>query len=239
MNFRALLGTGIVVACHVLLVQVLPVQAKSLEAEPGFESNRCAPSMNQLATAGCINQILSQGRALVRQGNFAEALAFYQKAANLTHNNARVYSAIGFLQAHQQDFQAAAAAYQKAIGLEPNNARFYYALGFSQAQLGDYNEAELAYRRAIELTPMHADSHLSLGIVLARQGHHRRALLAYATALALQPTNAAVYQAIGVAHQALGKHQEATAFFDRAGQLSYSSRTLTERAENGLMFDRK
>ncbi|HBE34921.1 MAG TPA: hypothetical protein DD990_27380, partial [Cyanobacteria bacterium UBA11368] len=46
-----------------------------------------------------LDRLLQQGRQLTEAGNFAPALAVYQQAANLERNNARIFSAIGFIQA--------------------------------------------------------------------------------------------------------------------------------------------
>lgn len=234
MKYRVLLGVTFGILCNFSNVTVPPVSAQVAFIKP-----TCSSEVGIQPTQECVNGMLGEGRALVSRGDFAGALTLYQKAAQVGTSNARVFSAIGFLQVRQNDFSGAVVAYQKAIALDPSNSRFHYALGFSLAHLGDNEGAAKAYRRVIELAPSNVEAYLSLGIVLSRQGDYRRALFAYATALALQPKNPQIYQAIGATYHDLGKYQEANAFFERAGQLSYSSNPPLNGAESGLIGYRK
>ncbi|RMG15143.1 MAG: tetratricopeptide repeat protein, partial [Cyanobacteria bacterium J055] len=112
-----------------------------------------------------LNDLLLEGRDLVDKGKFAEALAVYQQAETLDDENARIFSAIGYLEARQGNFQAAADAYKQAADMEPENSEFHYALGFTFANLEQYDEAAAAYQQAIQLNDDRVDAYLGLGVV--------------------------------------------------------------------------
>ncbi|NEO25898.1 MAG: tetratricopeptide repeat protein [Kamptonema sp. SIO4C4] len=140
-----------------------------------------------------LNDLLRRGRDLADSGNYQQAIATYQQAANLDRRNPKIYSGIGYLYAVQGRFQEAAQAYRNALFLDRNNSAFYYAYAHCLAQMGDNRNATTAYRHAIQLQPDHIDSYLGLGVVLMRQGYHDRALDVYKRVVNLNPPGGEVY----------------------------------------------
>lgn len=173
-----------------------------------------------------LNNLLEQGRDLVQAGKVADALAVYQQAVQLAPDNARIYSAIGFLEARQSNFEAAVNAYQQAINLDANNPDFHYALGFSKANLGDYQGAAEAYRRTTQLRRNDVEAYLGLGVVLSRLGDYEGAIAAYKQVLASNPNNGQLYESIGSAYLQEKRYREANDSLTRAAQLLPRSSTV-------------
>ena len=88
-----------------------------------------------------LNELLRQGRELVKAGNYPQAIATYQQAANLDRQNPKIFSGIGYLEARQGHFQEAAKAYQQAIALQPRNSEIYELLGSALLEQGRPQEA--------------------------------------------------------------------------------------------------
>ena len=54
------------------------------------------PGAEILSKNSQVNELLRQARQLVRNGNYGEAIAVYERAAALDGNNAKIFSGIGF-----------------------------------------------------------------------------------------------------------------------------------------------
>ena len=81
-----------------------------------------------------LNELLRQGRELVKAGNYAQAIATYQQAANLDRQNPKIFSGIGYLEARQGHFQEAAKAYQQAIAVVEKARDLYRKKGESEGE---------------------------------------------------------------------------------------------------------
>jgi tetratricopeptide (TPR) repeat protein len=165
-----------------------------------------------------VNELLRQARQLVKNGNYGEAIAVYERAAALDGNNARIFSGIGFLQTRQGDYNAAAQAYQKALSLDPSNPDFFHALGYSLANIGDYDNAATAYYYAIQIEPKNVQHYLGLGVVLLRQKNYAKAGEVYQWVLALDPNNQQAHEIMGKALIEQNKSTEALDFLQKSLQ---------------------
>jgi Flp pilus assembly protein TadD len=165
-----------------------------------------------------VNELLRQGRQLVKNGDYADAIAVYERAAALDGNNAKIFSGIGFLQTRQGDYNAAAQAYQKALSLDPGNPDFFHALGYSLANSGDYDNAATAYYYAIQIEPKNVQHYLGLGVVLLRQQNYTKAGEVYQWVLALDPNNQQAHEIMGKALIEQNKSGEALDFLQKALQ---------------------
>jgi tetratricopeptide (TPR) repeat protein len=196
----------------------------SAQVESPIASLQTAPLLAQATPSNAnddrLNDLIRQGRELVDAGKIPEAIAIYQQAATLAPDNARVFSAIGFLQAQQRDYQAAVAAYEQAIKLDTGNADFYYALGYSKANLNDNAGAAEAYRQATQLKPDYVEAFLGLGIVLSRQEDYAGAIAAYQQVLTRRPNDGRIYESIGTAYIQQERYPEALEALQHAIQLS-------------------
>jgi tetratricopeptide (TPR) repeat protein len=70
----------------------------------------------------------------VKAGNYAQAIATYQQAANLDRQNPKIFSGIGYLEARQGHFQEAAKAYQQAIAVVEKARDLYRKKGESEGE---------------------------------------------------------------------------------------------------------
>jgi tetratricopeptide (TPR) repeat protein len=200
----------------------VPLQAPLQIALPQIAPTHTALLLAQAAQPDDdrLNDLIRQGRELVDAGKVPEAIAIYQQASALAPDNARVFSAIGFLQAKQRDYQAAVEAYEQAIKLDARNADFYYALGYSKANLNDNAGAAEAYRQATQLKPDYVEAFLGLGIVLSRQEDYAGAIAAYQQVLTRRPNDARIYESIGTAYIQQERYPEALEALQHAIQLS-------------------
>lgn len=111
-------------------------------------------ALSEQAQRDELADLLESGAELVEAGDLAEALARYQHAADLDEDNAKIFSAIGYLQARQGNFQAAIAAFQTAIGLEPNDLAVYFGLAHAHSNLGSMKRQAMPTGKSYDCSPI-------------------------------------------------------------------------------------
>jgi len=143
------------------------------------------------------------------QGDYAKALAAYQRAIELDPKDAYPHHGIGNVQSDLGNYEAALAAYQRAIELDPQYAAPHNGIGNVQAQLGNDEAALAAYQRAIELDPQYAAPHNGIGNVQSDLGNDEAALAAYRRAIELDPEDATPHNNMADIFIKQGKFDEA------------------------------
>ncbi len=101
---------------------VVPAQAAESAAAPAKPTSR---------------QMYRDGRAMLQNGEFAEASAKLEKAAALDPANAMVWNALGFSRMKQKRYKEALAALDKAIDLNPRYKNAYENRSAVKQWLGD------------------------------------------------------------------------------------------------------
>jgi len=119
-----------------------------------------------------------------------EALAAYQKAADLTPKDSEPHLSAALLREHRKDFPGAEAEYKQVLSLEPHSVEAALGLTNVYMKAGRLAEAEPLLRGLATLRPDDADLHLQLGRVLAAQGKKEEAISELETALQLTPGDA-------------------------------------------------
>jgi len=96
-----------------------------------------------------------------KQGNYKQALASFEKALELTPNNARVYSNIGTAYYFQKKYEMAIINLNRAIELKPTGqlpgeGDYFYNRGAAYKESGKMDLALLDFQKALELNTDHA-----------------------------------------------------------------------------------
>jgi len=137
-----------------------------------------------------------QARAWLSLGHLIEntkpddALAAYQKAADLTPKDSEPHLSAALLREHRKDFPGAEAEYKQVLSLEPHSVEAALGLTNVYMKAGRLAEAEPLLRGLATLRPDDADLHLQLGRVLAAQGKKDDAIPEFQAALQLTPGDA-------------------------------------------------
>ncbi len=172
--------------------------------------------MPSLAVAQSLGELVQQGNAAQKAGNYAEAERIWQRIIQSDPEDANAYNNLGNALYDQGKLEEAIAAYRQAIALDPKSTYAYYNLGTALYHQGKREEAIAAYRQAIALDPKLALAYNNLGIALDDQGKREEAIAAYRQAIALDPKLALAYNNLGIALDDQGKREEAIAAYDQA-----------------------
>jgi protein O-GlcNAc transferase len=157
------------------------------------------------------------GAALQMQGK--NALAAFQKTAQLMPADAEAHFNLGVVQKSLGMLEEAVASYRRALKLNPAYAQAHGNLGNVLKDLGQTDDAVASYRQAIMLRPNSADAHNNLGTALKDLGKLDEAVASYNRAVALKPDYAEAYYNLGNALRDLGKLDDAASCYRRAVEL--------------------
>jgi tetratricopeptide (TPR) repeat protein len=109
------------------------------------------------------NMQFTLGKALGKQGKWAEAERAYRKAIEVHPDPAEAYDKLGAVLGNQGKFAEAVAAFRKASEIKPNLPEVHYVnLGNVLVCHGQLDEAITAYREAIRFKKDHANARSSL-----------------------------------------------------------------------------
>ena len=156
------------------------------------------------------------GVVLADRRQFAEAVAYYQKALAINANDAEAYYNMGVALAACGRTDEAIANYQRAVEIKSDYAAAHNNLGLALASRERLDEAMVQFQQALEIDPSYADAHNNLGNVLVNRGRIDQATAHYRTALELKPDYAEAHFNLGLALTDQGRTEEATEHYQQA-----------------------
>ena len=106
---------------------------------------------------------LNRAHELYNQGQFEQAVDFYERAIVLDGNLLPAYSSRGNALAKLGRYEPALRSHNQAIQLDPNHANSYLNRGSTYAMMGDSTHAIADWRQALSLDPEATGAHRNLG----------------------------------------------------------------------------
>ena len=110
------------------------------------------------------------------QGDYAIALALFEKAVELAPATAEIHFEIGICRATLGNDEGALAAFRRAIEIRPDFAMAHYNFAVSLDTLGRFEEGEKSYTEAIRYDPALSRAETNRGIDLSRLGRYEEAI---------------------------------------------------------------
>ncbi len=104
------------------------------------------------------------------QQQYAEAIEYTKKAADLAPNFSPAYNILGYSYKQTGDFANAEQAFQKYTALIPNDPNPYDSYAEFLLKEGKFDESIVQYRKALSLDPSFAASHFGLSADLTYLG---------------------------------------------------------------------
>jgi len=169
-------------------------------------------SIKELSSIDWIESGIRNGR----KGDYNTSLQDFNKAIELSPNDASAYGNRGVTYQMLGKYYEAIVDYNKAIELNPKYAEAYINRGDSYDNLGKYYEAIDDYNKAIELNPNIAEAYINRGAAYIKLGKYYEAIDDYNKTIELNPEYAEAYFNRGAAYQKLGKYYEAIDDYNKA-----------------------
>jgi tetratricopeptide (TPR) repeat protein len=142
-----------------------------------------------VAAADLADQYYGEGVNFSNAGQYADALAAYDKVVFIRPGNVDAWLNRGIALENLGRYEEAIASYDKAITIQPGNANLWYNRGVVLRKLGRYADAIASYDKAIAITPDYIEAWLNRGAALDYLGRYDEAIASYDKVLALQPNH--------------------------------------------------
>jgi tetratricopeptide (TPR) repeat protein len=163
------------------------------------------------------------GNAFARSGRFAEAIASYRRALELSpqlvearNNLAQAHDGMGSEMAAAGRADEAVACFRRAIEINPAFAVAHNNLGNALRSAGQIQEALESYDLALQIMPRFAEAHCNRAIASRLLGQLPQAHAACRCALEISPRFASVFIILGELSADSGEFAEAERFFKQA-----------------------
>ncbi len=176
--------------------------------------------------AESLTDLITQGRALQAQQKHAEALPFFQRAAQLDPNSFDAWANLGYTLEELKRPAEALPANERATTLGPNNVFAWYNKGVALGDLKRYEEELAAYAKALALDPNYALAWNNKGSAFNLLHRYDEALSASKRAVALDPDFAGSWTNKGIALAALGRYDEALTAYNHSLAIAPDSPTV-------------
>ncbi|MCC6900823.1 MAG: tetratricopeptide repeat protein [Polyangiaceae bacterium] len=156
-----------------LLIRVLALTGDLGAAE------REATALSERLGAGEPTPWIEMGYAFELAHRYDEALAMFDRAAEVAPRDARGPRAGGVRAAHWGEVEIAEPRLSEAVRRDPRDASSWHALGLVRVRLGDLDGAERAYSSGLAAEPGSLESRLGLATVAVARGDASAALRHY------------------------------------------------------------
>lgn len=176
-----------------------------------------------------LKKTFEEGVAASRAGNHDEAIAKFNRAAELNATCYDCYYNIAYSQAQKKDLEKAEAAYKKAIELKADYAEAYSGLANIYNMQRKFDEAATASAKAMELSGGGAagaagggnpDAMFNQGVILWNAGKIADAKKQFEATIAAKPDHAEAHYQLGMALVNEGNLAAAGAEFEKYVQIA-------------------
>ncbi len=159
------------------------------------------------------------GSNQVRAGDFAGAIASYEKALEFQPNHHQIWNHRGIALVKLEKYEQAIASYEKALELKSDFYSAWYNRGNALDNLEKYEQAIASYEKALELKSDFHPAWYNRGNTLDSLERYEAALASYEKALELQPDDDQAWYNRGVMLDKLEQYEEAIASYNKALEL--------------------
>jgi tetratricopeptide (TPR) repeat protein/ADP-heptose:LPS heptosyltransferase len=160
--------------------------------------------------------LASLGTTLREQGRHDEALKVFDKAIQLSPDNAELWKQMGDILVQQERHDQALLGYQHALKLDPRHWQAAEKSAFILYQSGRFEEAIRYCDLCNEPQPSHARALQIRALSLRALKRNKESLADNRLSHALNPGSAETCNNLGDSLQSLGRYEEALEWFDRA-----------------------
>jgi Tfp pilus assembly protein PilF len=204
---------GIVIAIVIFGSGIVHQQAPpSTPAATENTSRSNQPSV----TLSNVSALLSRGDIFYDQGNYKQAIQYYDNALAIDPNYKYALYGKGDSLNSLGNYTQAIQYYDKALAMDPNYKYALYGKGDSLNSLGNYTQAIQYYDKALAIDPNYKYALYGKGDSLNSLGNYTQAIQYYDKALAMDPNNVNALTGKGNALGGEGNYTQAIQYYDKA-----------------------
>ncbi len=180
----------------------------------------------------------SQGVAQLSRDDYARALPFFQKAAELDPNYAEAWYQAGFCLGVLGKHTESLGASKNAARIRPEWSATHANIGASAFAIGQFAESADAYRKAIRLTDNDPEIYFGYGLALNRLNRPDEEILAYKRSIELKPDHANALERLGQAYVRQKRWSNAAEAFEQLKTYRPDAKTYNQLGECYLELDK-
>ncbi|MFQ6106070.1 MAG: tetratricopeptide repeat protein [Thermoplasmata archaeon] len=162
---------------------------------------------------------VAQGDRLVKDGQFLEAIQYYNRAIRIGSRPATAWTSKGVAYKRLKQYDEALKCHEIALKMDPKNEIAWTNKGDVLFRLERYDEALEAFDKALEIRPRYAIAWNNKGATLARMGRFEEAKKCHDEAIKIRPRYTAAWLNRGEVLVRLGDRDEAAKCLQRAKAL--------------------
>ncbi|MDR0882316.1 MAG: tetratricopeptide repeat protein [Candidatus Adiutrix sp.] len=214
MMFKRLLSLGLLAAAALALPACLPFLESNSKTKPAASGR---PSESEQTKAQT-----SLAKALMMEGNYAQALPELLEAKKTAPKNADVENLIGLAHYGLKEYEEAIESFHKALQLNPGLTAAHNSLGLTYLALQNYDQALTEFNSCLK-DQSYQNKHLPLsniGLTYLETQSYDQALTALTRAIELKPDYDKTYQLIGRVYLAKNQTKEAVDYLTKAAELN-------------------
>lgn len=206
--------------------QALPYLEASLEQQPGnarvlalvsqihleaerLDAARQAAERAVKADANYAEAWNALGGAAYSRGQYAEALANYERAAAIKSGMTHVLMNAGQAAAKLEQWPRSGEFYHRAIAADPASPDAHNGYGYALARQGKFPEAKASLQKAIELKRDHGAAINNLAVLYLQMGQADDAIAALQYGIKVAPSEEVLYLNLGRAYVQRGDRDRA------------------------------
>jgi tetratricopeptide (TPR) repeat protein len=175
---------------------------------PGSPAKAAPPSLAE-------EDALAPGRALLAEGKYVEAVAFFQRATRLDSRNAAAWLNLAYVHGALQQWQEGLMASERALELRPESRTALRYKGMALFHLKRFEDAVAAYEQVVGIDVNDAAAWKGKGIALAKLRRYEEALASYEQGLTLEADDADAWYDLGLVLVRLGRYEAAAEAYDQ------------------------
>jgi tetratricopeptide (TPR) repeat protein len=169
-----------------------------------------------MTTLANIRELNDKAVSLGGQGNYEEAITYFDKALAIDPNYKEALNGKGDALVDQGNYEEAITYFDKALAIDPNYKLALNNKGYALGGQGNYEEAITYYDKALAIDPNYKTALNNKGYALGGQGNYEEAITYFDKALAIDPNYKEALTNKGYALGGQGNYEEAITYFDKA-----------------------
>jgi tetratricopeptide (TPR) repeat protein len=195
---------------------VLHLSGNPVSSAQNHSANTAAADRPQPNDA---KRLLALGNKSIAQGDYDEAIAFYQDLIKLNPRHAIALNNLGSALFKVGRYKEAEACFYRAIKVKADYADPHSNLGNLLLLRGYFADAERSFRYALKINPRFVDARNNLGLVLANLNNLRDAKSNFDKVLKNEPRSTDALRGLALVARTEGRFDDAGAMLDRALQI--------------------
>ncbi len=182
-----------------------------------------------------VENLLTQGKALVESGQYEKAITLFEEALRLEENNVELLRECGQAYAKSKQFPKAFELFDKALKIDPNNSDILRNYGNALLKKQKYDQAIIYFKKAIEIEPNNVKTICSYANVLMKLERIEESLPLWQKAIKIEPDNVITISSYANALMKLERIKESLPFWQKAIKIEPDNVITIRSYANALM----